>query len=123
MALDLLKLVLSATSTSTTTLSPSQNGYYHTVTATQSNTSFAFGFADFLDNAGVTLTPAFPAVSSDGYYTVTINGIQQMADVSALDTTTLTLTFATTETLNVDDIVDVQIVDYTPTTQTATSVE
>lgn len=123
MAVDLLKLVLSATSTSTTTITPIPNGYYYKVTATDSSNTFEFPSTAFQNNAGATLTEDFPDVSSNGYYTVSINGIQQMGNASNLGTTTLTLSFANTVTLSVNDIIDVQIVDYTPETETQTSME
>lgn len=125
MAVDLLKLVLSATSTSTTTLTPSQSGYYYEVTAASATTTTTFVLAstDFRDNTGADVTVDFPAVSSNGYYTVSINGIQQMASASALDTETLTLSFTNAEAFNEHDIIDLQIVDYTPETETQTSME
>lgn len=122
MAVDLLKLVLTATSTSTTTITPSQDGYYYKVTATENSDTFGVAATSFQDNTG---DPAasFPTISSNGYYTVSINGIQQLGDASTLSTATLTLSFASAVTLNVNDIIDVQVVDYTPATTTQTTVE
>lgn len=117
MALDLLRLVLSATST--TTLGPSQNGYYYVMGADTTSTVFPLAYTSFQNNAGDTLTQVFPTVSSNGYYTVAINGVQQKAGVSDLGTDTLTLTFAAAETISQGAVIDLQLVDYDPTTDTA----
>lgn len=119
MALDLLRLVLSATST--TTLGPSQNGYYYLMGADTYSTIFPIASDSFQNNAGATLTEGFPAVSSNGYYTVAINGVQQKGDVISYGTDTLTLTFATAVTINQNEVIDLQVVDYTPTTKTSVS--
>ena len=117
MALDLLKLVLSATST--TTLGPSQNGYYYLMSADTVSTTFPIASGSFLNNAGDTLTEGFPDLSANGYYTVAINGVQQMSDVIAYGTDTLTLSFAAAVTINQNEVIDLQVVDYSPTTETS----
>jgi len=115
MALDLLKLVLLATST--TTLGPDQNGYYYLMGADTFSTTFPIAAGSFQNNAGDTITQ-FPTVSTNGYYTVAINGVQQKSDVISYGTSTLTLTFATAVTLNANEVIDLQVVDYNPTTVT-----
>lgn len=117
MALDLLKLVLSATST--TTLGPSQNGFFYLMGSDTYSTTFPIASTSFQDDAGVTLTQGFPAVSSNGYYTVAVNGVQQMSDAIAYGTNTLTLTFASAVTINKNEVIDLQVVDYGPTTVTS----
>lgn len=117
MALDLLRLVLSATST--TTLGPSQSGYYYLMGADTVSTTFPIASSSFQNDAGLTVTLGFPAVSSNGYYTVAINGVQQMGDVISYGTDTLTLTFATAVTINQNEVIDLQVVDYDPTTETS----
>lgn len=117
MALDLLTLALSATST--TTLGPSQNGYYYLMGADTFSTTFPIASTSFQNNAGVTLTAGFPTVSSNGYYTVAINGVLQKGDVITYGTDTLTLTFATAATISQNAVIDLQVVDYEPTTLTS----
>lgn len=117
MALDLLKLVLTATST--TVLKPANYGFYHVVGADTTSTTFPLAATTFQNDAGATLTAGFPAVSSDGYYMVTINGVQQKRSVVSYGTTTLTLTFATAATIQKDQVIALQVVDYDPDTATA----
>lgn len=116
MALDLLTLVVAATST--TTLGPDQNGYYYLMGADTFSTTFPIAAGSFQDNSGATITQ-FPTVSSNGYYTASINGVQQKSGVITYGTDTLTLTFATAVTIAQNAVVELQVVDYTPTTLTS----
>jgi len=115
MALDLLTLVVAATST--TTLGPSQNGYYYLMGADTFSTTFPIAAGSFQNNAGATITQ-FPTVSSNGYYTAAINGVQQKSGVISYGSATLTLTFDTAITLAENAVIELQVVDYDPTTLT-----
>jgi len=117
MALNLLTLVVAATST--TTLGPSQNGYYYLMGSDTFSTTFPIAATSFQNNAGDTLTEGFPTVTSNGYYTASINGVQQKSGVITYGTTTLTLTFATAVTISENAVVELQVVDYDPTTLTS----
>lgn len=117
MALNLLKLVLFATST--TTLGPDQNGFYYLMGSDTSSTTFPIAATSFQNDAGATLTEGFPTVSSNGYYTLSINGVTQKGDVISYGTDTLTITFATAVTISQNEVIELQVVDYNPTTVTA----
>ena len=80
MALQLMKLLVTATTT--TTVGPTPEKFFHVTTAeTPAGSTLSIDTADFFDDAGTAATD-LPALATDNsYFNVYINGILQMEGI------------------------------------------
>ncbi|WP_168119887.1 DUF4183 domain-containing protein [Paenibacillus sp. HB172176] len=81
MALELMKLLVTATTTTETTPTP-ERFFFVTTTITAPGATLTIDAADFFDDSGTAVTE-LPALSSgNSLFNVYINGVMQMQDIS-----------------------------------------
>ncbi|MCM3770799.1 MULTISPECIES: DUF4183 domain-containing protein [Priestia] len=82
MPLQIMKLAIAATTTVTTT--PTVSRFFYTATATTTGvTTLTIDTADFFGDTGAPATELPDLITDNSYYNVYINGVLQMAGVSA----------------------------------------
>ncbi|WP_372631680.1 DUF4183 domain-containing protein [Cohnella sp.] len=105
MALTIFNIAVTVEATAETTSNPAVSKYFYVVPAPVTVTNAAplvLAATSFFTDSGVAAA-AFEAVAANnGYSTVYVNGVPQMADLITLSTTTLTLTPEDGETVELD---------------------
>jgi hypothetical protein len=123
MALELMKLLVTATTT--TGVGPTPEKFFHVTTAeTAAGATLSIDTADFFDDAGATATD-LPALATDNsYFNVYINGVLQMEGNSTYTpgaTTVGSLAFdvpAGGDPIPASTPVVLEVVNYSPTSTT-----
>mgnify|MGYP005751526899 FL=1 len=81
MALQLMKLLVTASTT--TTINPTQEKYFYVTTAeTAAGSTLTIDTTDFFDDAGAEVTDLPELATDNGYYNLFINGVLQMSNIS-----------------------------------------
>lgn len=81
MALQLMKLLVTASTT--TTINPTQEKFFYVTTAeTAAGSTLTIDTADFFDNAGAEVTELPELATDNSYYNLFINGVLQMSNIS-----------------------------------------
>lgn len=81
MALQLMKLLVTATTTTDTTPAPVK--FFHVTTAeTAAGTTLSIDAADFFDDLGNAVVTLPTLATNNSYFNVNINGVLQMQDIS-----------------------------------------
>lgn len=81
MALQLMKLLVTATTTTDTAPTPVK--FFHVTTAeTAAGTTLSIDAADFFDDLGNAVVTLPTPATGNSYFNVTINGVLQMQDIS-----------------------------------------
>lgn len=122
MALEIMKIVVGATTT--TTLNPTATRlFYQVPTLTTGPATLTIDAAAFMGDDGNLIT-ALPTLDADNsYYNVYINGMLQMANLSvytpgATGIGSLAITVPTGQSITVDQVVVLEIVSYAPDSDT-----
>lgn len=119
MALQLLKLVMSATQPTTTTHPDVKNFFYQVPTGGLTNTTFTIPDTSWKGDDGVNLSAGGLAVVStdNGYAQLTINGQLQEADVlTTLSATQVVFGFPTSTTIEENKWVVLTVTNFAPIT-------
>lgn len=81
MALQLMKLLVTA-NTTTTTVPTSNKFFYVTTTETAAGATLSIDAADFFDNTGTAVTELPTLAVDNSYFSVYVNGVLQMEGIS-----------------------------------------
>jgi len=122
MALEIMKIVVGATTT--TTLDPTLARLFYQVPAlTTGPTTLSIDAADFMGDDGNPSTELPTLDADNSYYNVYINGLLQMAGLSvytpgATGVGSLAITLPTGQSIALDTVVVLEIVSYAPVSTT-----
>ncbi|WP_077624203.1 DUF4183 domain-containing protein [Sediminibacillus massiliensis] len=123
MALELMKLQITASST--ISVDPTPEKFFHVTTGeTAAGTTLSIDTADFFDDSGAAATDLPTLATDNSYYNVYINGVMQMGGIS-----TYTPGATTVGSLDIDvpaggdpiitgSPIVLEVVNYTPTSST-----
>lgn len=118
MATSLLKLVMTA-SQPTTKAKPSVTNFFNTVpVGGYTGTTIEINDVNWVDDTGTPVIAAglVTAATDNGYYTLFINGQMQEASVIGVTTTKVTLTFASSVTIDAGKVIALAVTNFAPDT-------
>ncbi|HWS30675.1 MAG TPA: DUF4183 domain-containing protein [Clostridia bacterium] len=119
MALQLLKLVMSATQPTTTTHPDVKSFFYQVPAGGLTNTTFTIPDTNWTGDDGITVAAGGLAVvaSDNGYVQLTINGQLQEADVlTTLSATQVVIDFPTSTTIEENKWIVLTVTNFSPVT-------
>ncbi|MFD2369813.1 DUF4183 domain-containing protein [Brevibacillus sp. GCM10020057] len=122
MALEIMKIVVGATTT--TTLEPTLTRLFYQVPAnTNGPTTLTIDAADFMGDDGNTITELPTLDANNAYYNVYINGVMQMADLSvytpgATGVGSLAITVPNGQSISMNTVVVLEIASFAPVSTT-----
>lgn len=119
MALQLLKIVMSASQPTTTLTPTAKNFFYQVPPGGLTNTTFTLDDTDWIDDQGNPVQAGgLETVTTDnGYAQIIINGqIQEQGILTSLTDTEVVLTFPTSTTIEEDKWIVLTVTNFAPVT-------